>query len=205
MIKKRIMDLSKVIQVLDSDECDYLFDFIGAGYDRPVLSSMVERMQKVKVLDGISQPGMAALYANYDVLALASEAEGMSISMLEGMAKGLVPIVTRVSGSEEVIVDRYNGFLCEIGDVKSMARRICQLGSNRDLLASMSGRAYETVNKEYSTRLHVKRFSDFIRATLEKPMVSAKDALSCLDNDSRPTALAERGNVEAQQALREDY
>jgi glycosyltransferase involved in cell wall biosynthesis len=197
--QKRIMDLVRVVEALEAGKYKYRCDFIGAGRDKEELIEAVKGLRRVAILDGVSQPQMAEMYADYDVLVLASEAEGMSIAMLESMARGVVPVVTRVSGSEEVVIDGVNGFLCEVGDVKGMADRVRRLGSNRGLLAEMSKRAYESVATRYSTREHVRGLSDLVCATVGKPLVSAADALFCLRGRS-DAAGADVATVRAQSA-----
>ena len=44
--------------------------------------------------------------------------------MLEAMAYGCVPIVTEVSGVDEVVQDKINGFVCPVGDVEEIAKWI---------------------------------------------------------------------------------
>jgi len=50
------------------------------------------------------------LWQTADVCVLVSEYEGTSVSMLEAMAAGCVPVVTKVSGTADVIQPGINGF-----------------------------------------------------------------------------------------------
>ena len=46
-----------------------------------------------------------------------SEYEGTSLTMLEAMASGCVPVVTDVSGVSDFIEDGVNGLVSDIGDL----------------------------------------------------------------------------------------
>lgn len=74
-----------------------------------------------------------------DVGVLPSTIEGLSNSLLEFMASGLPTIASRVSGSEDMVIDGNNGWLFDVGDRAALARclaeaaasdraRLCQLG-----------------------------------------------------------------------------
>ena len=49
-----------------------------------------------------------------------SQSEGMSNSMLEAMSYGLVPIVSHVSGVEDIVEDNRNGLIFAAGDVDGL-------------------------------------------------------------------------------------
>lgn len=64
-----------------------------------------------------------------DASVLPSLREGLSNALLEAMAAGLPVVATRVSGSEDFIDTGENGWLCEPGDVDSLAAALGALGA----------------------------------------------------------------------------
>lgn len=58
-------------------------------------------------------PDPPAVLAGADVFTLSSVHEGLPISLLEAMALGLPPVVTRVGGNPEVVTDGADGILVE--------------------------------------------------------------------------------------------
>ena len=56
------------------------------------------------------------------IFCMSSDYEGMSNSMNEAICVGLPVISTKVSGTEEMIIDGKNGFLVEKDDEEKMAR-----------------------------------------------------------------------------------
>ncbi len=103
---------------------NYSLDFVGTGPDEDELMEAAKMYSRVRLLNAVQHAEMPRIYPNYDVLVLASESEGLSIAMLEAMSFGVVPVVTRVSGAEDVIIDGENGFLCDVGDLCSMSERL---------------------------------------------------------------------------------
>ena len=70
----------------------------------------------------IDQPAASALCAAADILVLPSHAEGLAMSVLEGLAHGLAVVATPVGAHAEVIEPEQSGLLVPPGDVAALAR-----------------------------------------------------------------------------------
>ena len=104
--QKRPQDLVKLIKILDSLHVDYQFRIIGDGnYKENLLSKLsnleVHTKNRVRVQRTVSPNKMPDVWNTCDIFILVSEFEGTSIAMLEAMAHGCVPVVTRVSGTSK--------------------------------------------------------------------------------------------------------
>lgn len=65
-------------------------------------------------LPAVSSERVHAVLAQHDLFVMASRVEGLSVSMLEAMAVGCVPVITRTrSGSAEAITDGVDGCIVE--------------------------------------------------------------------------------------------
>src|SRR4029077_1648143 len=96
--QKRILDFAALVRQLEDRGVDYSLDFVGTGPDEGELLKAVRSYSRVRLLGPLRNTAMPRIYSGYDALVLTSESEGLSISMLEAMSYGVVPIVTRVSG-----------------------------------------------------------------------------------------------------------
>ncbi len=72
---------------------------------------------------------------------LSSEYEGMSNAMIEAMCLGLPVISTKVAGATDLIVDGKNGFLVDVKDEETMAKRMAQVADNEKLRCAMGEKA----------------------------------------------------------------
>jgi glycosyltransferase involved in cell wall biosynthesis len=81
--------------------------------------------------------------STFDVFALASEHEGLSIALIEALALGKPCVVPRVGGLAEVIEDGKQGFLVPSGDVAALSEAIVRLLRDPGLRSEMgeAGRA----------------------------------------------------------------
>lgn len=77
-----------------------------------------------------------------DAFILPSETESFGLSALEAMAMKMPVISTNTGGLPEVNIDGETGYLCNVGDVATMAERTIKLFSNDELLKKFKKQAY---------------------------------------------------------------
>jgi glycosyltransferase involved in cell wall biosynthesis len=95
----------------------------------------------------------------FDVFALPSTYEGLSIALLESMALGKPAVVTRVGGLPEVVADGVNGLLVQPGAPAELAREIVRLLRDPALRARL-GDAARVRAHEFDIRRAVRRTED---------------------------------------------
>ena len=127
----------------------------GAGDYSETLQECIkaEGLQGCIRLEGyIDRSDIPTFWKRQDIMVSCSEREGHSISQSEAMAAGAVPVITDVSGAADDVTDGYNGYIVDIGDVDSLADRICRLYHNRDMLKQMGQNAHRTI---YERQVHM--------------------------------------------------
>jgi glycosyltransferase involved in cell wall biosynthesis len=98
----------------------------------------------------LSPEKVKAKLRTLDVFLLLSDYEGLPVALLEAMAHGVVPVVTRIeSGNTQLVRDGENGLVLPVGDMTSFAIRLESLAIDREALAAFKRAAWET-SKQYS-------------------------------------------------------
>ena len=92
----------------------------------------------------------AQLLAEADALMLPSYHEGLPYALLEGMAAGLVPIVTRVGAIPDVVRQDVHGLFVPPRDPQALADALAALAADRAALGRMSAAARARVYSDYS-------------------------------------------------------
>lgn len=76
--------------------------------------------------------------------------EGLSNSVIEYMAAGLVPVVTDIGGSSEIITHGQDGFLFQEKDADALFGYIKLLFDKRELFEAMSAAALQSVSAKFN-------------------------------------------------------
>lgn len=94
----------------------------------------------------------------FDINVLASTAEGLGISVVEGSACGLPAVVSDCTGLPETIIDGETGFLFGVNDAEGLRGHLLRLAESPSLRASMgqAGRAF--AEKRFSATSYDEKF-----------------------------------------------
>ena len=171
--QKRILDLTALTDLLALKHGHYHFKIAGDG---PQLPQLMEHFAKRKYADIsieffglVAHERMTHVWESADISMLFSEFEGMSISMLESMGQGCVPIVTDVSGSREKITHGETGFIVPVGDIGSMAQIIAELDADRPRLQRISDACIRSVRDHHRSDDYDRQFIAIMRMCIDGP------------------------------------
>lgn len=94
--------------------------------------------------------------------------EGMPNAVLEAMSIGLPTIATRVSGSEDIIVDGVNGLLVEPEQPEELAQALRRIIEDTDFTQQLTQEARATILHDYQLNRVAEKCVDFYRQVLSK-------------------------------------
>ncbi len=107
---------------------------------------------RVAITGWVGPKEVANLLIRSSILALPSHAENLPLSMLEGMAYGLAPVVTPVGAVEDVINDGENGLLIPVGDADALAGALADLIKNPEKRNKLAHNARHTFEQGYDIK-----------------------------------------------------
>lgn len=147
--QKRVLDLIKITNELDRRSVSYRLTVIGEGSEAPVLEAAWRdhiATGSVVMTGRLSREDMLLELAKNDVFLLVSQFEGMPISLIEAMARGLVPVVSDIpAGIPELVLPGKTGFKARVGNAPEFAAHLMTLAQDRSLLTRLSQAAYDHV------------------------------------------------------------
>lgn len=119
---------------------DWVLQIWGEGGQRRMLQRMIDELS---LADNVQLMGYSSdvinIVSEARFLVFTSDYEGFGMVIVEGMSVGLPAIsYTCPCGPKDIITDGVDGFLIAVGDEEMMAKKICQLIENPDLLEKMS-------------------------------------------------------------------
>lgn len=124
---------------------------VGDGSCRASLEELVAKLQiqqYVRFTGAVADVSGALREA--DVFVSTSSSEGMSNALLEAMSFGVVPLVSRVSGVEDIVDDDRSGLLFAPGDLVAFVRRLeCAMALPAERRRSLGLAARSTVEERF--------------------------------------------------------
>lgn len=145
---KRVDLLIRVAERLDQKGCDYILEIAGSGSYEENMRQQIQslNLQHRIILSGFLKRNLIPqFWERQDIMISCSEREGHSISQVEAMASGAVPVITDTSGARDDVDDGYNGYVVEVGQIEELVNKIMYLSKHREKLAQMGKNAYETI------------------------------------------------------------
>jgi glycosyltransferase involved in cell wall biosynthesis len=107
---------------------------VGDGSQRASLERLAEHNgigEAVDFTGTISEDEMKAYLKDAIIYVSCSSSDGTSVSLLEAMAAGCIPIVTDLPGNREWIKDGVNGILFPVGDAVALVRAVQTVAKRR--------------------------------------------------------------------------
>lgn len=142
--------------------------------DGPIEQELRERARTLHIDDITTFAGAvfgerkAELLRQAEVALLPSyHLEGLPYALLEGMAAGQAPIVTRIGATPEVVQEDVHGLFVPPRDAEALARAIASLAYDRAKLARMGAAARQRVATYYSVQRLAADFTALYRSLIE--------------------------------------
>lgn len=122
---KRVQDIILAVDILNKKEKKISLCIVGDGIERKMLEGLVEdRGLQNQIYFAGWQSDVQTFLNQARIYVQASYAEGFSISLIEAIASGLIPITTLAGSEADYIKDGYNGYIFEIGNYEQLAEKI---------------------------------------------------------------------------------
>lgn len=157
--KQKRMDLiPALIRELDAYKVNYCLEIAGEGDYAERLKDFIANnglAGRIRLLGRLEREQISSFWKNKDICLSLSDYEGRSISMMEAMANGAVPVVTATSGVREEITDGENGYIVAIQDIRKLVERIAFLECHRDRLKVMGRKAHDGICPKCQMRDHL--------------------------------------------------
>ena len=130
---------------------DARFVIVGDGDQRvPLERHIRERHLERHVFLAGFRADVLELTKGFDLFAMSSLHEGMSVALVDAMAAGKAAVATRAGGMPEVMVDGETGYLVEPRDHQSMAARLVALLENPPLQRAMGDAATARARERFT-------------------------------------------------------
>jgi L-malate glycosyltransferase len=141
----------EALEVLNRQGINFHMTFIGDGTMRPYLQGIVQQKkltEKVTFSGTVENNSLPEILREYDIYLSASLRDGTSICLLEAMASGLYPVVSRINANTAWLKHGENGLLHEVSNPRDLAQCVSLVAGNPDLVISAVQKNREMVEEK---------------------------------------------------------
>jgi glycosyltransferase involved in cell wall biosynthesis len=167
---KGVLLFKKVCNILKDNAIPYRFDIIGDGVLKHQLELEFANDRNVFLHGYLSNKEVILKLSYSDIMLFCSHAEGLPVSIVEGMKSEVVPVVSDIpSGIPEIVIDGETGYKAPVGDATSFANRIIFLYENQDILKKMKLKAKERANKMFDPNIQTAKYEQIYEQIINNP------------------------------------
>jgi glycosyltransferase involved in cell wall biosynthesis len=162
--EKDIATLLRAVALVVRDEPAFQLEIAGEGACLAELERLASELgvaERVRFLGLVHD--VPALLARASLFVLPSLTEGVSLTLLEAMARGLPIVATRVGGNAEVVMDGDTGFLVPTMSPDVLAEKILLLWRDPERARRMGQAGRERVERFFNVRAMVGEYEDLYR------------------------------------------
>ena len=158
--QKRVHLFPQILEQLKASGIPFHWTIAGDGSQKTFLERAMQSSpaQTISFAGKISYAGVPELLQAHDIFLLASDYEGLPLSLLEAMGAGLVPVVSNLPSGIPEVVNEANGILVAPDNVMGYTQAMIRLHDDRKALASLSRNARERVRCEFSVEAMTDRW-----------------------------------------------
>ncbi|MGM9928174.1 MAG: N-acetyl-alpha-D-glucosaminyl L-malate synthase BshA [Bacillus sp. (in: firmicutes)] len=157
---KRVEDIIRVFERIQQKIHAKLL-LVGDGPEMSVILELVDSLQlQNQVLFLGKQENVEELYSISDLMLLLSEKESFGLVLLEAMACGIPCIGTNIGGIPEVIEHGVTGYVCEVGDINTIARYALSVLQDDQLHERMSYNCLEAVQHKFQSSSIISQYEN---------------------------------------------
>lgn len=139
----------------------------GSGPDETWMKDRLTRYDNVHFIQYTSNESLQIHHMNHIAVIPTIGSEGTSLSLLEAMSAGCAVICTDVGGMTDIIIDGYNGLMCEAGSTDALYKAIKRLVDNKKLRNKLAQNGYMTVSNGFSKEVWENKWTEILENTIK--------------------------------------
>ena len=116
------------------------------------------------------QDNVNAYYNASDIFLFPSKREGMPNVLLEAMSCGLAPIVSNISGTQDIVDHDLNGYLYNLDEEQAFEDSLFDMLTNKELREKIACEARKKIEDHYSLKEISKRYRALYKSLSAKPI-----------------------------------
>jgi glycosyltransferase involved in cell wall biosynthesis len=157
--EKDVPTLLRAAAIAIKEEPSFRLHLAGNGPSLSELQTLAGQLGLGQHVTFLGQTnGVAKILAGASLFVLSSVTEGISLALLEAMARGLPVVATAVGGNTEVVVDGETGLLVPVQSPAKLAAAMLKLYRQPELARHMGANGRKRVEAQFDSRKMVAQY-----------------------------------------------
>jgi glycosyltransferase involved in cell wall biosynthesis len=169
--QKRVFDLVELCTRLRAAKVNATLTIVGDGPDREELEKkfVAAGSRSIPVsFAGVRAPWeMEELLLSHHAFVQVSEFEGASVSLMEALAYGLVPLVTTTRSGHDLLAHDVNALTAPVGDMKKLTALIAMVARDSARHTRLARAARSTAEEYLKTLSYAERFGSLVTSVAD--------------------------------------
>ncbi|MCU0618297.1 MAG: glycosyltransferase [Gemmatimonadaceae bacterium] len=177
--QKRVLDLALLAVELRRARIDATLTIVGDGPDLPALRDALAAVRPHAIpvtLAPVRAPwAMEPLLRAHDAFVQVSEFEGASVSLMEALAHGLLPVVTTTRSGHDLLEAGRNAVVAPVGEMRALAAALAPVARDATALTRMQQAARATAARYLDELAYPERFAGLVAGVVGAAVAPARD------------------------------
>lgn len=104
------------------------------------------------------------IYSSFDLLAVTSETEGLSMVIIEAMANKIPVVATNVGGNPKLVIDDTTGYLFDYNDDDKLAQLLSNFLENQQSFIDLGEQAFAYIQENFSLDSTAKKYAQLYQS-----------------------------------------
>lgn len=164
---KGIEILIKAFSEIEKEFPEFKLILVGEGLEGESLESRIKNVgleNRIELKGKLSLEETKNIMKNCYCLVLPSLSEGLPRVLIEAQALGKPTIGSNVGGIPELIRDKQNGFLFEVGNAENLKEKLTILLRDKKLAVEMGKKGKEFVKEKFSNEKYISSYLEMINS-----------------------------------------
>ncbi|WP_209332841.1 glycosyltransferase family 4 protein [Lunatimonas salinarum] len=176
--RKGVLFIPRIFSSIRKKQKNVKLKYLGGGQDLNALKMMhfFDRLANRVEFTGMFQiEDIPRLASDIDIFLMPSKSEGFGIVLIEAMSMGIVPIVSRIEGVTDWIVeDGLSGFVVDRNE-KTFVEKALYLIENPKKRKAMAKQARQRVVEMFTVEIVSERYAELLEKVLDLPDINTSN------------------------------
>jgi glycosyltransferase involved in cell wall biosynthesis len=169
--RKGLHDLIAALKLDPIGNLDWKLTVAGGGSEVETFREMVKAAglaDRISLTGWVDRNKIESLLETADILVLPSYAEGMAMSVLEGMSYGLCIVCTPVGSLKDVVENEVTGLVIQPGEVGALSTALARAVTDPALRARLGAAALRHFAENFNAADYPERMLPIYRAAFDE-------------------------------------